>query len=141
METTHVRREILLAARSANTHCTHTAVSLPHFAPEFFTFCFKILSPSNIYAAWRVGLGRFREYPSSVTPDELIAVSGLTATNKVGVIVGAVIGAILLLLLLLLLLWLLCCCCRKRRYEKEVANEIRYSGEADARATPASAGE
>lgn len=53
--------------------------------------------------------------------------SRLPATNKVGVIVGAVIGAILLLLLLLLLLWLLCCCCRKRRYEKEVANEIRYS--------------
>lgn len=49
-----------------------------------------------------------------------------TATNKVGVIVGAVIGALLLLLLLLLLIWLLICCCHKRRYEKEVANEIRY---------------
>lgn len=36
------------------------------------------------------------------------------------------IGAFLLLLLLLLLIWLLICCCRKRRYEKEVANEIRY---------------
>lgn len=47
------------------------------------------------------------------------------ATNKVGVIVGAVIGALLLLLLLLLLIWLLICCCHKRRYEKEVANEIR----------------
>lgn len=58
--------------------------------------------------------------------------SGVAATNKVGVIVGAVIGALLLLLLLLLLIWLLCCCCRKRRYEKEVANEIRYSSEADA---------
>ncbi|XP_040011524.1 V-set and immunoglobulin domain-containing protein 8b isoform X1 [Xiphias gladius] len=46
-------------------------------------------------------------------------------TNKVGVIVGAVIGALLLLLLLLLLIWLLICCCHKRRYEKEVANEIR----------------
>ncbi|XP_051524248.1 coxsackievirus and adenovirus receptor homolog [Myxocyprinus asiaticus] len=46
-------------------------------------------------------------------------------TNKVGVIVGAVIGALLLLLLLLLLIWLLICCCNKRRYEKEVANEIR----------------
>ncbi|XP_029916330.1 V-set and immunoglobulin domain-containing protein 8b [Myripristis murdjan] len=45
--------------------------------------------------------------------------------NKVGVIVGAVIGALLLLLLLLLLIWLLICCCHKRRYEKEVANEIR----------------
>lgn len=55
----------------------------------------------------------------------LIGLAGLAATNRVGVIVGAVIGAILLLLLLLLLLWLLCCCCRKRRYEKEVANEIR----------------
>lgn len=39
---------------------------------------------------------------------------------------GAVIGALLLLLLLLLLIWLLVCCCHKRRYEKEVANEIRY---------------
>ncbi|XP_071783958.2 V-set and immunoglobulin domain-containing protein 8b isoform X1 [Centroberyx gerrardi] len=47
------------------------------------------------------------------------------ATNKVGVIVGAVIGALLLLLLLLLLIWLLICCCHKRRYQKEVANEIR----------------
>ncbi|XP_054630441.1 V-set and immunoglobulin domain-containing protein 8b isoform X1 [Dunckerocampus dactyliophorus] len=46
-------------------------------------------------------------------------------TNKVGVIVGAVIGALLLLLLLLLLIWLLVCCCHKRRYEKEVANEIK----------------
>lgn len=46
-------------------------------------------------------------------------------TNKVGVIVGSVIGALLLLLLLLLLIWLLVCCCHKRRYEKEVANEIR----------------
>ncbi|XP_061905703.1 coxsackievirus and adenovirus receptor homolog isoform X1 [Entelurus aequoreus] len=46
-------------------------------------------------------------------------------TDKVGVIVGAVIGALLLLLLLLLLIWLLVCCCHKRRYEKEVANEIR----------------
>ncbi|XP_056628215.1 V-set and immunoglobulin domain-containing protein 8b [Triplophysa dalaica] len=45
-------------------------------------------------------------------------------TDKVGVIVGAVIGALLLLLLLLLLIWLLICCCNKRRYEKEVANEI-----------------
>lgn len=52
--------------------------------------------------------------------------SSLPATNKVGVIVGAVIGALLLLLLLLLLIWLLVCCCHKRRYEKEVANEIRY---------------
>ncbi|XP_042586331.1 coxsackievirus and adenovirus receptor homolog [Cyprinus carpio] len=47
------------------------------------------------------------------------------ATNKAGVIAGAVIGALLLLLLLLLLIWLLICCCNKRRYEKEVANEIR----------------
>ncbi|XP_023249660.1 coxsackievirus and adenovirus receptor homolog [Seriola lalandi dorsalis] len=46
-------------------------------------------------------------------------------TNKAGVIVGAVIGAILLLLLLLFLIWLLICCCHKRRYQKEVANEIR----------------
>ncbi|KAF0033546.1 hypothetical protein F2P81_013612 [Scophthalmus maximus] len=49
-------------------------------------------------------------------------------TNKAGVIVGAVIGALLLLLLLLLLIWLLICCCHKRRYEKEVANEIRLVG-------------
>lgn len=48
-------------------------------------------------------------------------------TNRVGMIVGAVIGAILLLLLLLLLIWLICCCCcnKKKRYEKERANEIR----------------
>lgn len=46
-------------------------------------------------------------------------------TDKVGVIVGAVIGAILLLLLLLLLIWLIICCCHKRRYEKEAANDIR----------------
>ncbi|XP_059193556.1 V-set and immunoglobulin domain-containing protein 8b [Centropristis striata] len=51
-------------------------------------------------------------------------------TNKVGVIVGAVIGALLLLLLLLLLIWLLCCCCHKRRYQKEVANEIREDAQA-----------
>uniref|UniRef100_A0A3Q4B7V1 Ig-like domain-containing protein n=1 Tax=Mola mola TaxID=94237 RepID=A0A3Q4B7V1_MOLML len=53
------------------------------------------------------------------------ALHAYNPTNKVGVIVGAVIGAILLLLLLLLLIWLLICCCHKRRYEKEVANEIR----------------
>lgn len=47
------------------------------------------------------------------------------ATDKVGMIVGAVIGAILLLLLLLLLIWLIICCCHKRRYEKEAANDIR----------------
>ncbi|KAK7933911.1 hypothetical protein WMY93_004807 [Mugilogobius chulae] len=47
-------------------------------------------------------------------------------TNKVGVIVGAVIGALLLLLLLLLLIWLICCCCcNKKRGKKERANEIR----------------
>lgn len=46
-------------------------------------------------------------------------------TNKVGVIVGAVIGALLLFLLLLLLIWLLICCCQKKRYQKEAANEIR----------------
>ncbi|XP_038126160.1 V-set and immunoglobulin domain-containing protein 8b [Cyprinodon tularosa] len=46
-------------------------------------------------------------------------------TDKVGVIVGAVIGALLLLLLLLLLIWLLICCCQKKRYQKEAANEIR----------------
>lgn len=60
--------------------------------------------------------------------DSLINWARPAATNRVGVIVGAVIGAILLLLLLLFLLWLLLCCCRKRRYEKEVANEIRYGG-------------
>ncbi|GAA6220820.1 coxsackievirus and adenovirus receptor homolog [Lates japonicus] len=53
------------------------------------------------------------------------ALRAYNPTNKVGVIVGAVIGALLLLLLLLLLIWLLICCCHKRRYEKEVANEIR----------------
>lgn len=52
--------------------------------------------------------------------------SCLPATNRVGVIVGAVIGALLLLLLLLLAIWLTVCCCLKLRYEKEVANEIRY---------------
>ncbi|XP_057688998.1 V-set and immunoglobulin domain-containing protein 8b [Corythoichthys intestinalis] len=46
-------------------------------------------------------------------------------TNKVGIIVGAVIGALLLLLLLLLAIWLLVCCCLRKRYEKEAANEIR----------------
>ncbi|XP_029018300.1 V-set and immunoglobulin domain-containing protein 8b [Betta splendens] len=45
--------------------------------------------------------------------------------NKVGVIVGAVIGALLLLLLLLFLIWLLWVCCCKRRYEKEAANELK----------------
>ncbi|CAM4718974.1 hypothetical protein PO909_018780 [Leuciscus waleckii] len=53
------------------------------------------------------------------------ALQAYNPTNKVGVIVGAVIGALLLLLLLLLLIWLLICCCNKRRYEKEIANEIR----------------
>uniref|UniRef100_A0A3B5LKU3 Ig-like domain-containing protein n=1 Tax=Xiphophorus couchianus TaxID=32473 RepID=A0A3B5LKU3_9TELE len=47
-------------------------------------------------------------------------------TNKVGVIVGAVIGALLLLILLLILIWLLIICCQKKRYQKEAANEIRY---------------
>ncbi|XP_024130503.1 V-set and immunoglobulin domain-containing protein 8b [Oryzias melastigma] len=46
-------------------------------------------------------------------------------TDKVGVIVGAVFGALLLLLLLLFLIWLLICCCQKKRYQKEAANEIR----------------
>lgn len=54
------------------------------------------------------------------------AVSCLPATDKVGVIVGAVFGALLLLLLLLFLIWLLICCCQKKRYQKEAANEIRY---------------
>ncbi|XP_070689813.1 V-set and immunoglobulin domain-containing protein 8b [Pempheris klunzingeri] len=58
------------------------------------------------------------------------ALHAYNATNKVGVIVGAVIGAILLLLLLLLLIWLLICCCHKRRYEKEMANEIREDTQA-----------
>ncbi|XP_076587455.1 V-set and immunoglobulin domain-containing protein 8b isoform X1 [Chaetodon auriga] len=53
------------------------------------------------------------------------ALHAYNPTDKVGVIVGAVIGALLLLLLLLLLIWLLICCCHKRRYEKEAANEIR----------------
>ncbi|XP_016323728.1 coxsackievirus and adenovirus receptor homolog [Sinocyclocheilus anshuiensis] len=53
------------------------------------------------------------------------ALQAYNPTNKVGVIVGAVIGALLLLLLLLLLIWLLICCCNKRCYEKDVANEIR----------------
>ncbi|XP_004072593.1 coxsackievirus and adenovirus receptor homolog [Oryzias latipes] len=46
-------------------------------------------------------------------------------TDKVGVIVGAVFGALLLLLLLLFLIWVLICCCQKKRYQKEAANEIR----------------
>ncbi|KTF71751.1 hypothetical protein cypCar_00045199, partial [Cyprinus carpio] len=53
------------------------------------------------------------------------ALQAYNPTNKVGVIVGAVIGALLLLFLLLLLIWLLICCCNKRRYEKELANDIR----------------
>ncbi|CAJ1068106.1 V-set and immunoglobulin domain-containing protein 8b [Xyrichtys novacula] len=53
------------------------------------------------------------------------ALHAYNPTNKAGVIVGAVIGALLLLLLLLLLIWLLICCCHKRRYQKEVANEIK----------------
>ncbi|KAF7668337.1 hypothetical protein LDENG_00018550 [Lucifuga dentata] len=53
------------------------------------------------------------------------ALHAYNPTNKAGVIVGAVIGALLLLLLLLLLIWLLICCCRKSRYMKEVGNEIR----------------
>uniref|UniRef100_A0A8C5MU21 Ig-like domain-containing protein n=1 Tax=Leptobrachium leishanense TaxID=445787 RepID=A0A8C5MU21_9ANUR len=47
------------------------------------------------------------------------------SSNRVGIIVGAVFGALLLLLLLLLLIWCLICCCNKRRYEKEIANDIR----------------
>ncbi|OCT69365.1 coxsackievirus and adenovirus receptor homolog [Xenopus laevis] len=47
------------------------------------------------------------------------------ATNRAGVIAGAVIGALLLFLLLLLLIWCLICCCNKKRYEKEIANDIR----------------
>lgn len=54
------------------------------------------------------------------------AMSCLSATDKVGVIVGAVFGALLLLLLLLFLIWVLICCCQKKRYQKEAANEIRY---------------
>uniref|UniRef100_A0A8C6UMU8 V-set and immunoglobulin domain containing 8b n=1 Tax=Neogobius melanostomus TaxID=47308 RepID=A0A8C6UMU8_9GOBI len=53
------------------------------------------------------------------------ALHAYNPTNRVGMIVGAVIGSILLLLLLLLLIWLICCCCNKRRYEKEQANDIR----------------
>lgn len=54
------------------------------------------------------------------------ALHAYNPTNRVGVIVGAVIGALLLLLLLLLLIWLICCCCcNKKRGEKERANEIR----------------
>ncbi|XP_034025717.1 V-set and immunoglobulin domain-containing protein 8b [Thalassophryne amazonica] len=58
------------------------------------------------------------------------ALRALNPADRVGVIVGAVIGALLLLLLLLLLIWLLVCCCRKRRYQKEVANEIREDAQA-----------
>ncbi|KAF7199773.1 V-set and immunoglobulin domain-containing protein 8b [Nothobranchius furzeri] len=46
-------------------------------------------------------------------------------TNRVGVIVGAVIGALLLFLLLLLLILLLYFCCCKKRHQKESSNEIR----------------
>ncbi|KAM4745088.1 V-set and immunoglobulin domain-containing protein 8b isoform 2-T2 [Anableps anableps] len=53
------------------------------------------------------------------------ALRAYNPTDKVGVIVGAVIGALLLFLLLLLLIWLLICCCQKKRYQKEAANEIR----------------
>lgn len=63
-------------------------------------------------------------------------VLSLSAINKAGVIAGAVIGALLLLLLLLFLLWFLLSYCNKKRYQKEVANEIRYcirDGESDSR--------
>ncbi|XP_069806281.1 coxsackievirus and adenovirus receptor homolog [Dendropsophus ebraccatus] len=49
----------------------------------------------------------------------------VSSGNRVGIIVGAVFGALFLLLLLLLLIWCLICCCNKRRYEKELANDIR----------------
>ncbi|KAG8450008.1 hypothetical protein GDO86_016626 [Hymenochirus boettgeri] len=54
-----------------------------------------------------------------------VELTASAASNRAGVIAGAVIGAILLLLLLLLLIWLLICCCNKRRYEKEIENDIR----------------
>lgn len=58
--------------------------------------------------------------------DFKVSLTSLPATDKVGVIVGAVIGALLLLILLLILIWLLIICCQKKRYQKEAANEIRY---------------
>lgn len=72
--------------------------------------------------SWMLWLDR----SGSATVWCLRSASSLPATNKVGVIVGAVIGALLLFLLLLLLIWLLVCCCQKKRYQKEAANEIRY---------------
>ncbi|CAL1616320.1 unnamed protein product [Knipowitschia caucasica] len=67
------------------------------------------------------------------------ALRAYNPTNRVGVIVGAVIGALLLLLLLLLLIWLLICCCNKRRYEKERANEIREDANAPESCPPSRA--
>lgn len=109
-----------------------------HPGPFGLKFChLQISTPAGVWASGGLGNTLPQWWLMNLSP---FLASGVAATNKVGVIVGAVIGALLLLLLLLLLLWLLCCCCRKRRYEKEVANEIRYSGEADAHARPASAG-
>ncbi|XP_038644697.1 coxsackievirus and adenovirus receptor homolog [Scyliorhinus canicula] len=56
---------------------------------------------------------------------ELILSPAATGDSKAGVIVGAVLGALLALLLLLLLLWLLCCCCRRRRHKKDRPYDIR----------------
>nr|XP_033778987.1 V-set and immunoglobulin domain-containing protein 8 [Geotrypetes seraphini] len=62
---------------------------------------------------------------NSVGHGECTVALSTSGGNRVGVIVGAVFGALLLLLLLLLLIWCLICCCNKNRHEKEVPNNIR----------------
>ncbi|KAE8588613.1 hypothetical protein XENTR_v10022639 [Xenopus tropicalis] len=63
---------------------------------------------------------------NSVGSGQCVALLSVSAaSNRAGIIAGAVIGALLLLLLLLLLIWCLICCCNKKRYEKEMANDIK----------------
>lgn len=124
------RQQTLWAKHSVNTYCVHTTVSLQCHHLIF------ILAALNTHI---LKVPFFDMLLYQITCNPLVGFGiqaahvwflsttlSLPATNKAGVIAGAVIGALLLLLLLLLLIWLLFCCCHKRRYQKEVANEIRY---------------
>lgn len=54
-----------------------------------------------------------------------LALAAPAGKSETGVIIGAVLGALLAFLLLLLLILLLCCCCRKRNQEKDKPHDIR----------------